>query len=135
MENKNSIPDNSKIIWTIGHSTRTMDEFISMLKSFDVHCLVDIRSYPGSKRYPHFNKNNLEISLPGSNIGYLHLADLGGRRKLESNSKNTAWKHPAFRAYADYMETNAFKKAIHDLEELALKQNTAYMCSEALWWR
>jgi len=121
-------------IWTIGHSTRSLQEFISLLQSFRVQMLVDIRNYPGSRRYPHFNKEALENSLPAHGIHYIHLKELGGRRKPVENSINTAWRNEAFRGYADYMQTNEFKKAIEQLEAIAEKQRTAYMCSEAVWW-
>jgi uncharacterized protein (DUF488 family) len=122
-------------IWTIGHSTRTLNEFIALLKSFQIECVVDIRSLPGSKRYPHFNKEALEVSLTENKIKYVHLKELGGRRKIRPDSMNTGWRVAAFRGYADYMETDAFKKAIHELEFIACKERTAYMCSEAVWWR
>lgn len=124
-----------KIIWTIGHSTRTLDELIAMLKSFRIALVADVRSYPGSRRYPHFNKEALEISLAKNNIQYFHIKDLGGRRKANPDSKNTTWRSEAFRGYADYMETSAFKKGIEQLQLLAEKQRTTYMCSEAVWWR
>jgi uncharacterized protein (DUF488 family) len=125
---------NNNTIWTIGHSTRLLDEFIALLHSFEITMLIDIRNYPGSKRYPHFNKEALEISLPANGIYYKHLKELGGRRKPIENSKNTAWRNNAFRGYADYMQTDEFKKGIETLEALARKQSTAYMCSEAVWW-
>jgi uncharacterized protein (DUF488 family) len=125
----------NKTIWTIGHSTRTLEELVEMLRCFQIEMLVDIRSYPGSRRYPHFNKEALEISLPQNNLQYLHLKELGGRRKVNPNSKNTAWRHLAFRGYADYMDTEAFKEGITALEKIALQKPTAYMCSEAVWWR
>lgn len=125
----------NKTIWTIGHSTLSLIDFISLLKFFDIQILVDIRSYPGSRRLPHFNKENLEKSLPANGIMYLHLKELGGRRKVNPASKNTGWRLDAFRAYADYMETDSFKNALSELEALASKSNTAYMCAEALWWR
>ena len=106
-----------------------------MLQSFEIEILVDIRSYPGSRRYPHFNKEALEKSLPDVNISYYHLPELGGRRKTKPDSKNTAWRNAAFRGYADYMETDEFKAGIVRLEKIALKARTAYMCSEAVWWR
>jgi uncharacterized protein (DUF488 family) len=121
-------------IWTIGHSTHPLDEFIGILKSFGIELLADIRNFPGSRRYPHFNKEALEKSLPEHGIRYVHLKELGGRRKPVINSRNTAWRHEAFRGYADYMETNAFKSAIEDLKEFALQYRTVYMCSEAVWW-
>ncbi len=126
--------EKEKIIWTIGHSTHPPDEFISLLTSFQISLVADIRNYPGSKRFPHFNKEALQIYLPQNNIRYIHLKELGGRRNPVTGSVNTRWRNAAFRGYADYMETGAFKKQIIELENIALKQNTAYMCSEAVWW-
>lgn len=125
----------SNVVWTIGHSTQSIDEFIVMLQSFDIAVVIDVRHFPGSRKFPQFNKEALQISLPQNNIQYLHLVELGGRRKTNKESKNTAWRHPAFRSYADYMETNSFKEAITILEDIAKKERTAYMCSEAVWWR
>ena len=99
----------NKTIWTIGHSTRSFEEFLEMLHSFSIELIADVRSYPGSRRFPQFNKEALEVSLPQDNIQYAHLKNLGGRRKANPDSKNTAWRHAAFRGYADYMETNIFK--------------------------
>lgn len=124
-----------KIIYTIGHSTRTQEEFVAILISFKIELLADIRSYPGSKRYPHFNKENLQRILPEHKIIYQHFAELGGRRKTLKDSKNTAWRNDAFRGYADYMETEDFKQGISKLEDFASQYKTAYMCSEAVWWR
>jgi uncharacterized protein (DUF488 family) len=124
-----------KIIWTIGHSTRAFDEFIEMLKSFQIECVADIRSFPGSRRFPQFNKESLAVSLPENNIKYIHLKELGGRRKTQHDSINTGWRLAAFRGYADYMGTNDFINAILELESYAYKERIAYMCSEALWWR
>lgn len=125
----------NKHIWTIGHSTRSLDEFIAMLKYFQIESVADIRSFPGSRKYPQFNKEALEITLPQNNIWYFHLKFLGGRRKAYPDSKNTAWHHPAFRGYADYMETKEFTEGMQQLEQIATQQRTAYMCSEAVWWR
>ncbi len=122
-------------IWTIGHSTRTIDEFIKMLQSFSIGQLVDVRHFPGSRKYPHFNKEALDSALSNVSIKYEHLESLGGRRKPRTDSRNTLWRHPAFRGYADYMETPEFSKGIGKLEALAMIANTAYMCSEAVWWR
>lgn len=105
-----------------------------MLKAFEIETLVDIRRYPGSRKYPHFNKDHLEKSLPEKEIQYLHYEDLGGRRKVKPDSHNTAWRLDSFRGYADYMETDSFKKAIEKLEILAKEKRVAYMCSEAVWW-
>ena len=103
--------------------------------SFDIQLVADIRTYPGSRKFPQFNKENLEISLPETGIQYVHLKKLGGRRKVDPHSHNTGWRHPAFRGYADYMETAEFKEGIRELEGLGEKYRTAYMCSEAVWWR
>ena len=125
----------SKTIWTIGHSTRSFEEFLDMLQSFSIELIADVRSYPGSRRFPQFNKEALEVSLAQHNIQYAHFKNLGGRRNANPDSKNTGWRHAAFRGYADYMETNAFKDGIIKLANRALEQRTAYLCSEALWWR
>lgn len=124
-----------KEIWTIGHSTHPLGEFVDMLLSFEIEVVADIRSFPGSRRYPQFNKENLEQSLPDLGFEYVHLLDLGGRRKVKPDSINTNWRHPAFRGYADYMESAEFKKGITELTDLASKKRIAYMCSEAVWWR
>lgn len=121
-------------IWTIGHSTRTIDQFIAMLKSFQIEQVVDIRSFPGSRRFPHFNKEVLAVFLEKNHIAYTHLVKLGGRRKPLANSHNTGWRVDAFRGYADYMETEEFNDAIKQFETLGAQKRTAYMCSEAVWW-
>ncbi len=122
-------------VWTIGHSTLPMDEFIARLRSFGIETLVDVRSFPGSRRYPHFNRENLRVSLTSAGIEYIHMAELGGRRKMKPDSLNMAWRNESFRGYADYMETEAFREGIDRLTELAQKQRTAIMCAEAVWWR
>lgn len=124
----------NKIIWTIGHSSRSWQDFISLLQSFQISVLVDIRNFPGSRRYPHFNKEFMEASLPASDIRYIHLKDLGGRRKPIEGSINTAWRNAAFRGYADYIQTDDFNKAVSVLESIAMQNRTIYMCSEAVWW-
>lgn len=121
-------------IWTIGHSTHTLEELVAMLQSFQIAALVDVRRFPGSRKFPHFDKEALEISLPQSNIQYLHFEELGGRRKTSKNSRNTAWRLASFRGYADYMATDEFKKAVKDLEEVGETSCTAFMCAEAVWW-
>lgn len=123
-----------KTIFTIGHSNRSIEVFLELLQSFHIKTLVDVRQFPGSRKYPHFNKENLQQSLLKQHIQYIHMIELGGRRKLNKESLNSSWKHPAFRSYADYMETAEFRKAIQELEKIAAASVTAYMCSEALWW-
>lgn len=122
-------------IWTIGHSTRPIDFFIRMLLSFNIQLLADIRRYPGSAKFPHFNTGLLSGYLREAGIDYRHFPDLGGRRKPRADSENTAWRSDSFRGYADYMETEDFKKAVCGLEKLATEKKLAYMCSEAVWWR
>lgn len=122
-------------IYSIGHSNRTLSDFLEMLQSFDIKIIADIRSLPGSRRYPHFNKESLKISLEEIGIQYIHMSDLGGRRKVKKDSKNTRWNNDSFRGYADYMETEDFEKAMVKLEQMALEKPLAYMCSEAVWWR
>lgn len=124
-----------QIIWTIGHSTRDWIEFIELLKEFKIDVLADVRSYPGSRKFPHFNKENLKEMLPKQGISYRHFKDLGGRRKPNPDSENTIWRHPSFRAYADYMQSEDFNKAVTTLQELASERRVACMCSEAVWWR
>ncbi|HUQ65396.1 MAG TPA: DUF488 domain-containing protein [Flavitalea sp.] len=129
------MPEQNNIIWTIGHSTRSLEEFVTMLRSFKIEIVADVRHFPASRKYPHFNKASLEVALPQHHIQYVHIISLGGRRKVNPASINTAWKNNAFRGYADYMETYAFKEGIAELISKALKQQTAFMCSEAVWWR
>src|SRR5699024_8130919 len=116
-------------IYTIGHSTRDLEEFIEMLQPFDITALADVRRFPGSRKFPHFNKENLAEELPKIGISYNHFEDLGGRRKVQEGSKNGRWRNDSFQGYADYMETSDFESAAEKLEALASKQPTAYMCS------
>lgn len=122
-------------VWTIGHSTRSRDEFHQLLLLNEIDRLVDVRSYPGSRRYPHFNQAELAADLPTIGVEYHHLKSLGGRRKPLPQSKNTAWQNASFRAYADHMDSEEFKKGIDDLLSLAKQKHTAIMCAEAVWWR
>lgn len=112
-----------------------MVDFIAMLQSFAIKGLADIRRLPGSRKFPQFDQENLEIVLAENGIHYQYISALGGRRKVQKESKNGRWRNESFRGYADYMETNEFKEAIIQLETLALRQPTAYMCAEAVWWR
>jgi uncharacterized protein (DUF488 family) len=123
-------------IWTIGHSTRTVDLFISLLEEHGIKLLADVRSLPGSKRYPQFNKETLADSLGKSAINYEYFPELGGRRKARRESKNTAWRNASFRGYADYMETVGFHKGVERLLDRAANAGpAAIMCAEAVWWR
>jgi len=123
-------------IWTIGHSTRNIDIFISLLEENGIKLLADVRSLPRSKRYPQFNKEALAESLNARGIRYEHFPELGGRRKARLGSHNTAWRNASFRGYADYMETEQFHKGTERLVALAREAGpTAIMCAEAVWWR
>lgn len=126
---------NNKLIWTIGHSTRTIEDFLSALTSFKIEVLVDVRRYAGSRKYPQFNLPALEQSLSGIGVKYVPMPLLGGRRKPNPNSRNTVWRNEAFRGYADYTESIEFANALQELIKVALNHRTAYMCSEAVWWR
>lgn len=123
------------MIYTIGHSTHSADAFLALLRMHGVTQLADVRTMPMSRRHPHFNKDSLEKFLAASGIGSRHLGGLGGLRKPKRDSTNTAWKHPSFRGYADYMETEAFERAFRELVGFANAGPTAVMCAEAVWWR
>lgn len=122
-------------IWTVGHSTRSGEGFVRILVENRVEVLVDVRTFPGSRRYPQFNRDTLAESLKQAGIEYKHKADLGGRRKPRPDSHNSAWRNDQFRGYADYMETEQFKTGVRELLELASGKRVAVMCAEAVWWR
>ena len=122
-------------IWTVGHSTHTLAEFLELLTVNGIEALADVRSYPGSRRYPHFGASALEASLAELGIEYVPFKQLGGRRRSRPDSQNTIWRNEAFRGYADYMETAEFKEGIAMLMELSRSKRTAVMCAEAVWWR
>lgn len=122
-------------IWTIGHSTRSLDEFIHLLQIYGVEAIADVRSFPGSRKYPHFGQEHLAEALRARQFQYEWFQALGGRRRPRPKSPNTVWRNESFRGYADYMETPAFQDAIEHLLEHAAKVRTALMCAEAVWWR
>jgi len=123
-------------IRTIGHSTRSIDDFISLLEENGIMLLADVRSWPASKRYPQFNREALAKSLADAGILYEHVRELGGRRKPKPDSRNTAWRNASFRAYADHMETEEFRKGVERFLVLAGEAGSAaIMCAEAVWWR
>ncbi|MEP6822582.1 MAG: DUF488 domain-containing protein [Chthoniobacterales bacterium] len=123
-------------LWTIGHSTRPIEVFLDLLTANRIELVADVRLLPGSKRYPHFNREALPASLVSRQIGYEHFPELGGRRKTRPDSPNTAWRNLSFRGYADHMETEEFRDGIARLLELAAATGpTALMCAEAVWWR
>ena len=124
-------------IFTIGHSTRSLDDFIALLHAHGVNRLADIRTVPKSRRHPHFAGAALAQSLPKENIVYRHFPGLGGLRKPRRDSTNTGWRHEGFRGYADYMQTVEFTRALEELIEWAraFQARVAIMCAEAVWWR
>jgi uncharacterized protein (DUF488 family) len=122
-------------IYTIGHSTRSADDFIALLEAHSVTGLADVRTVPKSRRHPHFAREALEKTLPLHGIEYRHFADLGGLRKPRRDSPNGAWRVEGFRGYADHMQTPAFQAAIDDLLTFAGRRQVAVMCAEAKWWQ
>ncbi len=123
------------VIYTIGHSTRAFGEFLNLLHAHGVTQVTDVRRYAASRRHPQFAEEALGATLAAAGIAYRHEADLGGRRPARRNSPNTAWRSPAFRGYADYMETTPFQAALARLVDEARTRPTAILCAEAVPWR
>jgi uncharacterized protein (DUF488 family) len=119
-------------IHTVGHSNRAWGDFVAILARHSIKTLVDVRSLPGSRTWPHFNRQEMERTLPESGIAYLHLASLGGRRKADKTTTNAGWEHRAFKAYADHALTPEFKGGLDALLE---RESVAIMCAEAVPWR
>jgi uncharacterized protein (DUF488 family) len=122
-------------ILTIGHSTRTLDEFIELLKTFGVTLLVDVRTVPRSRHNPQFNKETLPNTLKTHGIRYIHMPDIGGLRRPKHDSINLAWRNNSFRGYADYMQTQEFTDNLLKIIALARENCLSLMCAEALPWR
>jgi uncharacterized protein (DUF488 family) len=122
-------------VYTAGHSTRSAQELISLLRAHDVRTLVDVRRYPGSRRHPQFGREPLAEALAAAGIAYVHAPDLGGRRTAAADSVNGAWRSAAFRGYADYMGTAEFQSALESLEQEATRARTVILCAEAVPWR
>jgi uncharacterized protein (DUF488 family) len=122
-------------IWTIGHSTRTAAEFQGLLLAHQIKTLVDVRTYPVSRRLPHFSQKQLSEDLARIGLEYRHLPSLGGMRKPSAKSKNNAWQNASFRGYADHMETDTFSNGISEFLKIARISPTAFMCAESLWWK
>jgi len=122
-------------LWTLGHSTRPIDEFIGLLYAYQISLLVDVRTVPRSRYNPQFNRNRLAQSLRDAGLQYRHLPELGGLRKPKKDSLNDGWRNASFRGYADYMKTEEFHKAIDALMASGSQQKTSVMCAEAVPWR
>lgn len=123
------------VVYTIGHSTRPIEDFLALLRREGIRALVDVRAFPASRRFPHFDRDALAASLASNGIAYAHAPDLGGRRRPRPDSPNGAWRNESFRAYADHMSTPAFRGAIEGLIATAARCPTTIMCAEAVPWR
>jgi uncharacterized protein (DUF488 family) len=124
-----------RTLWTIGHSTRSLDELLELLRGERIEGIADVRRYPGSRRLPHFGRDAFCGALESGGIEYRHFLGLGGRREPAPDSPNTAWRSESFRAYADYMETAEFQAAADELAAFATAKRVAVLCAEAVWWR
>ncbi len=123
------------MIYTIGHSTRSWEQFLELLEAHSIRRIVDVRQFPGSRRYPQFNRESLALHLAEAGIDYVHEAALGGRRKPAPDSPNNYWRHAQFRGFADYQATPEYQAALERLLVLAADRPTAIMCAEAVPWR
>ena len=122
-------------IWTIGHSTRTGDEFLELLQANSITGLADVRTIPRSRRHPHFGRDALQVHLNAAGVEYRHFPQLGGLRKPRRDSPNGAWRNEAFRGYADHMLTLEFAASVDELLDLGDRRKVAVMCAEAVWWQ
>lgn len=123
------------VVYTVGHSTRSFDELVGILRAHGIERLVDVRTVPRSRTNPQFNRDTFGPALRNRRIAYRHMQDLGGLRRARPDSVNTGWRNASFRGYADYMQTDAFREALDALIELAGEKPTAIMCAEAVPWR
>jgi uncharacterized protein (DUF488 family) len=122
-------------VFTLGHSTRPISEFLDLLREHCVQVLIDVRRYPGSRRHPQYSRDSLATSLQEAGIEYMHEPGLGGRRAVRPGSPHTAWRVEAFRGYADHMETPEFEAALGRLMDRAARETVAILCAEAVPWR
>lgn len=134
-ESRRPTAEPSPIVLTVGHSTRTLDEFIRLLQAHTVSRVVDVRTIPRSRHNPQFNKASLPGSLKEVGVGYVHLPGLGGLRHAKRDSFNVGWQNASFRGFADYMQTPEFEESLEELIQLATKERIALMCAEAVPWR
>jgi len=122
-------------IWTIGHSTRPLQQFLALLEQYQVQAIADVRRFPGSRRHPQFCQDAFKNALAVHGLVYHWIPALGGRRRPRPNSPNTAWRNTSFRGYADHIESDEFAAGLNELLELGGRLRTALMCAELLWWR
>ncbi|HZD53260.1 MAG TPA: DUF488 domain-containing protein [Woeseiaceae bacterium] len=132
---KRTASERSPVIYTVGHSTRSFDELVELLRAHGIERLLDVRTVPRSRTNPQFNRDTFGPALRNRRITYRHMKDLGGLRRARPDSVNTGWRNASFRGYADYMQTDAFREALEKLIELADEKTTAIMCAEAVPWR
>ena len=125
----------SGIVLTIGHSTRTLTEFIRLLQLHAVTRVVDVRTVPRSRHNPQFNKDSLALALEQAGLGYVHIPGLGGLRHAKRDSLNVGWRNASFRGYADYMQTPEFERSLEELIRWSNRDRIALMCAEAVPWR
>jgi uncharacterized protein (DUF488 family) len=130
-----SAPNRGALLYSIGHSTRSEDEFVGLLRSYRIGALADVRTIPKSRRHPHFGSDRLCDRLSREGIEYRHMPALGGLRRPRPDSPNIAWSNEAFRGYADYMGTEPFESGLETLLDWAAARVVAFMCAEAVWWR
>jgi uncharacterized protein (DUF488 family) len=129
------MPHDLATIWTIGHSIRTLEVLLALLDEYGIEAIADVRRFPGSRRYPQFASEAMSTSLPAHGIAYQWIPKLGGRRKVQPDSPNTAWRNASFQGYADYTVTAEFAEGLGALLTLAAGKRTAMMCAEVVWWR
>ena len=122
-------------LWTIGHSTRPIEDFLALLDAHRIEAVADVRSFPGSRRNPQYGKDALRESLAQHGVDYRWIPALGGHRKPAADSPKVAWRNASFRGYADYMQTDAFAAGLDELLELGASLRTTIMCAESVWWR
>ncbi|EZQ18855.1 hypothetical protein CF98_18470 [Halopseudomonas bauzanensis] len=125
----------AETIWTIGHSTRSIEEFIALLHHYRIEAIADVRRFPGSRRLPQFGQEALRASLNEAGIDYQLITELGGRRRAAADSVNLAWRNASFRGYADHTASREFAIGLERLQQLAVRSRTSMMCAEVLWWR
>ena len=125
----------AETVWTIGHSTRSIREFLDLLAENQIQAIADVRSMPGSRKYPQYDQEALAAELAAHGVQYQWLKSLGGRRRTRPDSPHTAWRSASFRGYADHMSSSEFAQGMDELQQLAGTLRTALMCAEAVWWR
>ena len=122
-------------LWTIGHSTHSWDEFVSLLHAYELQAVADVRRLPGSRRLPQFDQDTMAQKLEQLGIAYRWFPQLGGRRRAHKDSPNTGWRNASFRGYADHLSSEEFAQGLNELIDLAKQERTTLMCAEAVWWR